>query len=647
MSEEKILVLAVDDNADNLITIKAIIADSLDYAEVITTLSGKEALEIAREKDPDVIILDILMPVMDGFEVCRRLKADESLRDIPVVFLTAIRSDRQSRIQAVECGAEAFLSKPIDETEIIAQIKAMKKIKTLNYQKKNEAARLAELVKKKTQQLRQEHAKTLELLDVLKIENENIRKKEHELQLAKEYFEQVFNTSPEAAYVKRLSDGVLVDVNEGFENMYGYTKSEVIGKSVKEIYLYKSGKEQYAVKQIVLNKGFCKDMEISARRKDGSILTGLLSARKITLNNIEFMSVNVKDITERKKMEMLLEHNSIHDYLTGAYNRRYFESRLKRLNNKKYFPVSVITADINGLKVINDAFGQEEGDKLIKKTAKIVLSQSRESDILFRVGGDEFILLMPNTDGKTALKVLNGIQSASEKENKKTKLFDISIALGFSTKQNLDQTFDDVISVAEKYMYQRKVLERKSVHNAVIASIKATLNEKNEETEEHCERLIELSKMMADKINLSQKEKDELELLASLHDLGKIGIDERILNKPGKLTEEEWYEMKKHPEIGYRIALSSPELAPIAEYILHHHERWDGKGYPQNLAGEEIPYLSRLIAAMDAYDAMTQDRPYRKRMSEEEALQEIKKNKGLQFDPKIAETFIELIKQVK
>jgi diguanylate cyclase (GGDEF)-like protein/PAS domain S-box-containing protein len=647
MSEEQMLVLAVDDNADNLISLKAIITDSLDNAEVITALSGQKALQIAREKDPDVIILDILMPGMDGFEVCCRLKEDEVLRDIPVVFLTAIRSDRQSRIHALECGAEAFLSKPIDETEIIAQIKAMKKIKTLNYQKKNEAVRLAELVKKKTQQLRQEHAKTLELLDALKIENENIRKKEQELQLAKEYFEQVFNTSPEAAYVKRLGDGVLVDVNEGFENMYGFTKSEVIGKSVKELRLYKSGKEQYAVKQVVLNKGFCKDMEISVRRKDESILTGLLSARKITKNNIELMSVNIKDITERKKMEMLLEHNSIHDYLTGTYNRRYFEARLKQLNTKKYFPVSVITADINGLKVINDAFGQQEGDKLIKKTAKIVFSQSRENDILCRVGGDEFILLMPNTDGKTALKVLNGIQSSSEKENKKTKLFDISIALGFSTKQNLDQTFDDVISVAEKYMYQRKVLERKSVHNAVIASIKATLNEKNEETEEHCERLIELSKIMADKMNLSQREKDELELIASLHDLGKIGIDERILNKPGKLTEEEWYEMKKHPEIGYRIALSSPELAPIAEYILHHHERWDGKGYPQKLSGEEIPYLSRLIAVMDAYDAMTQDRPYRKRMSEAEALQEIKDNEALQFDPKIAEAFIELMKKEK
>ena len=643
MFEELISVLAVDDNADNLISIKAIISDALENAQVMTALSGQEALKIADEQDPDVIILDILMPVMDGYEVCRRLKQDENLRDIPVVFLTAIRSDRQSRIKALECGAEAFLSKPIDETELIAQIKAMKKIKTLNFQKKNEAARLSELVKKKTQQLRREHAKTLELLNTLKTENETIRNKEHELQMAKEYFEQVFNTSPEAAYISRLCDGVIVDVNEGFENMFGYAKHEVIGKSVKDMQIYENNKDYYALKQAVINKGFCKDMEVDISGKDGNTLTGLLSARKITQNNVDRMSVSIKDITERKKVETLLEHNSIHDYLTGAYNRRFFENELKKLNKKKQLPVSVITADINGLKVINDAFGQEEGDKLIKKTAKIIFSKSRQCDIFCRVGGDEFVLIMPNTDGQTALKVLKEIETVAEKENKKAKLFDISIALGFSTRLNLEQSFDDVISIAEKYMYQRKVLERKSMHNAVIASIKATLNEKNEETEEHCERLIDLSKKMAERLNLSLKERDELILLASLHDLGKIGIDERIINKPGKLTEDEWYEMKKHPEIGYRIALSSPELAPIAEYILHHHERWDGNGYPQKLEGEDIPYLSRLIAVIDAYDAMTQDRPYRKRMSDKEAIRELKQNAGSQFDPMIVESFIELV----
>ena len=180
----------------------------------------------------------------------------------------------------------------------------------------------------------------------------------------------------------------------------------------------------------------------------------------------------------------------------------------------------------------------------------------------------------------------------------------------------------------------------------MIASIRASLIEKNGETEEHCQRLIEMSKKIGEILNVTQKQLDELELLATLHDIGKIGIDDGILNKPGALTDEEWYEMKKHPEIGHRIAMSSPELAPIAEYILCHHERWDGNGYPQKLSGEEIPLLSRIISVADAYDAMTSDRPYRKRMEKKEAVMEIKRNMGTQFDPKIAEIFItEVLRQ--
>ena len=134
-------------------------------------------------------------------------------------------------------------------------------------------------------------------------------------------------------------------------------------------------------------------------------------------------------------------------------------------------------------------------------------------------------------------------------------------------------------------------------------------------------------------------------MIATLHDIGKVGIDENILNKPGKLTRDEWREMKKHPEIGYRIAMASPELMSVAEFILSHHERWDGKGYPRGLKGKEIPTLARIIAITDAYDAMMTDRPYRKALSKEEALQEIRNNAGTQFDPEIAEAFVKMMKE--
>jgi len=148
-------------------------------------------------------------------------------------------------------------------------------------------------------------------------------------------------------------------------------------------------------------------------------------------------------------------------------------------------------------------------------------------------------------------------------------------------------------------------------------------------------------------MKLTVEQLNELELLSTLHDIGKIGVSDNVINKPGKLTCEERVLMNKHPEIGYRIAMASHELLPIANYILCHHERYDGKGYPQGLKGEEIPLLSRIIAIVDAYDAMTEDRSYRKAMAMENAIHEIKKNSGTQFDPEIVKIFVGIISEHK
>ena len=194
-------------------------------------------------------------------------------------------------------------------------------------------------------------------------------------------------------------------------------------------------------------------------------------------------------------------------------------------------------------------------------------------------------------------------------------------------------------------MARRKLFDQKSHHNAVLSSIMATLFERSFETEAHAERIGELCAIVGERLSLSHDDIDRLKLFAILHDIGKIGISDQILNKPAPLNEEEVAIMKTHPEIGYRIAMASPDFAPIAELILTHHERWDGTGYPNRIAGERIPLLSRILAVADAYDAMTEDRVYRKALSSKAAIEEIRKNAGTQFDPHIAEVFLEIIEQ--
>ncbi|MGD9887429.1 MAG: HD domain-containing phosphohydrolase, partial [Bacilli bacterium] len=362
---------------------------------------------------------------------------------------------------------------------------------------------------------------------------------------------------------------------------------------------------------------------------------------------VESLEGLILDISEQKIKQLEIQYLSQHDVLTGLFNRAFFDKERSRLDYPQFLPLSIIIGDINGLKLTNDAFGHDEGDRLIQKTANIIKSAVREDDFVARTGGDEFTILLPNTDSETAYYYLKKIQALCEKD--KSDLLNkgsiISLSLGFATKESMTQNINSIQKIAEDFMYKRKLLERSSLHSSFISSITATMFEKSQETEAHAERMRILSVKVGKKLGLHQKDLDELALLATLHDIGKVSIDRNILNKPGKLTEEEWNEIKKHPEIGYRITKASPELSSIAEYVLSHHERWDGSGYPQGLKEQNIPLLSRIISIVDAYDAMTNARTYRQTKSPQDALLEIKEYAGRQFDPHLAFLFIELMEE--
>jgi diguanylate cyclase (GGDEF)-like protein/PAS domain S-box-containing protein len=389
-----------------------------------------------------------------------------------------------------------------------------------------------------------------------------------------------------------------------------------------------------------------KTFEARFQCKDGAIIYLEITANNMIEDvNIQGILMNNHDITERKKREEKVIYLNYHDPLTGVYNRRYLENELSKVDRENELPISIISGDINGLKFINDALGHKEGDKLLITIAQILTNCCRKEDTLFRVGGDEFLILLPKTTNEDAYKIVEKIYSYCEKYNKEVsnELYYTSISLGVATKIDNKEKIQNTIKHADDSMYMRKLLEVKSIHNSILASMQRALFEKSQETEMHANRLAKMSKKIGEAIGLTSQQFDELELLAKLHDIGKIGVDDQILNKPGSLTEDEWEMMKKHSEIGYRIAQSSVDLIPIAKYILYHHERWDGKGYPQGLKGEDIPLLSRIISVVDAYDAMTEDRIYRKGMSKEEAINIIKRNSGSQFDNNIVEIFLEVV----
>ncbi len=350
-----------------------------------------------------------------------------------------------------------------------------------------------------------------------------------------------------------------------------------------------------------------------------------------------------RDITERRRLEEEIRHLSFHDGLTGLYNRAFFEAELARLDVDRNLPISLLMADLDGLKLINDAFGHEAGDDFLKAAAEILRIHLRADDILARWGGDEFAAVLPGTDGEQAGEIADRLSAAFDAADLAPVA--VSVSLGIGTKRDSMTDVGDVLRLAEERMYRSKLRRSRSLRHALISSLRNSLKETEVETQEHLQRVEDLALKLGRHMGLSPDRLDELALLAGLHDIGKIALNTDLLLKSGPLDKEEWERVQRHPETGYRIAQSSPDLAIIAEGILGHHERWDGGGYPQGISGEEIPLTARIVAVADAYDIMTSGRPYREAISREKALAEIERCSGTQFDPKVAHLFTQLMRR--
>ncbi|MEN6349063.1 MAG: diguanylate cyclase [Syntrophomonas sp.] len=472
--------------------------------------------------------------------------------------------------------------------------------------------------------------------------NRELEKVNHHLQASETRYHTLFSQSP-VGLVKCDSKGRVIDINKCGLEILGCPGPKKF-TCLQQLFM-----PRRVIISIIKNISFILDEsqsvsdEVQFTSVWGKKLWVNYSANPILdgEGQITELIIAFNDVTGRKEIEERIRYLSFHDNLTGVYNRTFFDEEIQRLNVPRQMPLSIIMGDLNGLKIVNDAFGHRVGDKLLIKIAGILRASCRKDDIIARWGGDEFVIILPHTDIKVATQVCDRIRMACQQADGDP--IQASIALGVASKDNHDEDVFKVLTVAEGNMYRNKLLERSSIRNSIISSLEVTLHEKTHETREHAERLWRLSLPFGWSLGLTRDEMDRLALLAKLHDIGKIAISNNILSKPGPLTEKEWETIKKHPEIGFRITRASHELTAISKEVLTHHERWDGKGYPKGLKADEIPLLARILTIIDTYDVMTHERPYKTASSQAEALQEIVNCAGTQFDPHLVEIFIQLM----
>lgn len=454
----------------------------------------------------------------------------------------------------------------------------------------------------------------------------------------------MINCIPDLVFYKDVNS-VYHDCNAAFEAFSGKKKQDIIGHVDTDLFPEYEARLFMAMDaEMTQTKTFRKYEETVVCPDGREMVLETIKTPYYDANGdvIGLLGVS-RDITLRKEEEKKVRYLSYHDEMTGLYNRTYFEKSKTELDTLEHLPLSIVIGDINGMKLINDAYGHEDGNILIKKTAEAFLRCCRSCDVVIRTGGDEFSVFLPNTDEYDADNLIKQIKVQMKSSVQKAWPVFADISFGYATKYKEGESFGKAMMRAEDQMYREKLLARRSQHGHVLAAVKALMLEKSYETEHHTERLAVLSKKLGEALGLTEDKMNELELTALLHDVGKMSVDQSILTKTEKLNEADWQQIKKHPEVGYRILSPFPELGHVAMFVLHHHEHWDGSGYPFGLSGEDIPLISRIIAVTDAYDAMTQNRAYRKALSFAAAKKEIQENAGVHFDPHVANIFVNTV----
>jgi diguanylate cyclase (GGDEF)-like protein len=480
-----------------------------------------------------------------------------------------------------------------------------------------------------------------------------------ELQNSHAYLTNLIDYFPDATFAVN-AHGQIMAWNRSMELLTGECFENVNGKNIEQISILmygvrrpillesffhpEYGNETFPERLTLSNGNFqFEEFVAKGNRSQGRFLNQTAVSMKNQQGEFVGAFQTIRDITDQKRAEMRLEFLSLHDTLSGLFNRAYYEEAVAGLSVSANLPLGVILIDLDGLKIVNDTLGHEHGDSLILAAAGLLRRQFPDQPVA-RIGGDEFVVLFVKTTEESILRGVDLLLKKVSEFNESNPPVPVQMSAGFAWS-DIDPSITSLVKEADVRMYREKDLRRESVRTSYITSLKRRFEELHQKDENVTEQLVNLASRFGVFIGLSTEDLSRLTLLSQYRDIGKVGTPDRITNKPDTLDKSEEEELRKQPEIGYRIAKLSRELFPIADNILKHREWWDGCGYPLGIAGDQIPQINRILAVVESYVAMTSPRIRRRSLTNRDALEEIQLMAGKKLDPYLVREFSNFMDQ--